>query len=133
MLDVRLKIFLWNNTIHLYLSNGEINMTKAEILTQIKQAEEDAKSMISEANDDRAKQIADARAQGKELINKAETEASKKGKDNIAQIKEKLKSEKAKMLDQGLSSAESIKSEASEKVEKATEYLVEQFERAIHA
>jgi len=73
-------------------------MTKANILSQIKKAEEDTRTMISEANEAKAKKV-----------------------------------EKEKMLKEGITAAESIKSKANSNVAKATEYLVEQFERSMHA
>lgn len=110
-----------------------MNMTKAEVLSQIKKAEEDARSMISEANEAKAKKMRDAKVQGRELINTSQTESAKKGEQKIAKAKEEIKSEKDKIIREGLADAESIKTEANKNIAKATEYLVEQFERSIHA
>jgi V/A-type H+-transporting ATPase subunit G/H len=96
--------------------NGGNNMTKANILSQIKKAEEDTRTMISEANEAKAKKVLEAKNRSRELINE-----------------EEIKSEKEKMLKEGITAAESIKSKANSNVAKATEYLVEQFERSMHA
>jgi V/A-type H+-transporting ATPase subunit G/H len=108
-------------------------MTRAEILAQIKQAEEDARLMISEANESKSKNIQDSKTKNRELINNVETQSAKEAEQKISQAKEHIIKEKENMLKGGLAEAELIKSNASKNIELATEYLVEQFERAIHA
>ena len=108
-------------------------MTKADILSQIKKAEEDARTMVSEANEAKAKKVLEAKNQSRELINEAKNESAAIADQNISQAKVKIISEKEKMLKEGVVAAESIKSKANSNVAKATEYLVEQFERSIHA
>ncbi|MBC2698809.1 MAG: ATP synthase archaeal subunit H [ANME-2 cluster archaeon] len=115
------------------LHNGENNMTKADILSQIKKAEEDTRTMISEANEAKAKKILEAKNRSRELINEVKNESAAIADTKISHAKEKIKSEKEKMLKEGVVVAESIKSKANSNVAKATEYLVEQFERSIHA
>jgi V/A-type H+-transporting ATPase subunit G/H len=115
------------------LPNGGNNMTKADILSQIKKAEEDTRTMISKANEAKAKKVLEAKNQSRELINEAKNESATIADQEISQAKEKIKSEKEKMLKEGVAAAESIKSKANSNVAKATEYLVEQFERSIHA
>ncbi|MDF1556675.1 MAG: ATP synthase archaeal subunit H [ANME-2 cluster archaeon] len=108
-------------------------MTKAEILSQIKKAEEDAESIISEANEAKAKKILEAKNQSRELLEKAQYDSQKTGEQKIAQAKKGIVSEKEKMLNEGSEMAKSIKSEAEKNIGKATASLVEQFERAINA
>ncbi len=67
------------------------------------------------------------------MINEAKNESAAIADKNISQAKEEIKSEKEKMLKEGVAAAESIKSKANSNVAKATDYLVEQFERSIHA
>lgn len=108
-------------------------MTKANILSQIKKAEEDTRTMISEANEAKAKKVLEAKNRSRELINEAKNESAVIADSKISQAKEEIKSEKEKMLKEGITAAESIKSKANSNVVKATEYLVEQFERSMHA
>lgn len=108
-------------------------MTKADILSQIKKAEEDSRTMISEANNAKTKKILEAKEHSRELINEAKKESATIADQKISHAKEKIRSEKEKMLKEGVAAAESIKSKANRNVAKATEYLVEQFERSIHA
>ena len=51
-------------------------MSRAEILSGIKQAEEEANKFILLANEARAKKISEARAQSREIIQKAQEEAA---------------------------------------------------------
>lgn len=108
-------------------------MTKAEILAQIKKAEEDAKTIISEAKELKIKKIEESKNKAREFIRNAETESVQSAEQKIVQAKERFASEKENMLHEGLANAESTKSSASNNIEKATKYLIEQFERTIHA
>ena len=108
-------------------------MTKADILSQIKKAEEDAGTLISEADEAKDKKIIEAKNLSRELINEAKKESAANAKQEISLANEKIKSKKEKMLKEGVTAAESIKSKANSNVAKATEYLMEQFERSIHA
>ncbi|MCK4937230.1 MAG: ATP synthase archaeal subunit H [Methanosarcinales archaeon] len=108
-------------------------MTKAEILSQIKKAEEDAESIISEANELKAKKIMEAKNQSRELLEKAQYDSQKTGEQKIIQSKKGIVSEKEKMLNEGSVLAKSIKSEAEKNIDTATASLVELFERAINA
>lgn len=108
-------------------------MTKAEILSQIKTAEKDAELIISQANEVRTKRILDAKNQSRELIEKARKESQNIGEKKIAQAKTEILSEKEKLSKEGLDLAESIKSKAKKNLAQATEILIEQFERAVHA
>jgi V/A-type H+-transporting ATPase subunit G/H len=114
-------------------NNGENNMTKADILSQIKKVEEDSRTMISEAKEAKTVKVLDAKNQSRELINEAKNKSSAIADQKISQAKEKIISEKEKMLKEGIAAAESIKSKANSNVPKATEYLLEQFERNIYA
>lgn len=108
-------------------------MTKAEILSQIKKAEEDAESIISQADEAKTKKILEAKNQSRELIEKTEIDSQKAGDEKIAQAKTSVVSEKENLLKEGFAAADSIKSEAENNMAKAIETLEEQFERAIYA
>jgi len=108
-------------------------MTKAEILSQIKKAEEDAESIISQAEEAKTKIILEAKNKSRELLEKVQKDSQKTGEQKIAQAKSGIVSEKEKLLKEGFAVAESIKSDAEKNQAKATASLVEQFERAINA
>lgn len=108
-------------------------MTKAEILSQIKKAEEDARSIILQANDAKASAVLEAKGQSRGLVDKSVKEAADASDKKIAEAKKQIKLEKDKLLKEGLAGAEAIKSETANNIPKATEYLLEQFERTIHA
>lgn len=108
-------------------------MTKAEILAQIKKAEDDAKSIIAEAKELKIKKIQESKNKARELIKSAETDSVKLSEQRIARAKQQFKSEKESLLKTGLAEAETIKSDASKNIKKTTDYLFEQFERAINA
>lgn len=108
-------------------------MTKAEILIQIKKAEEDARSMISEGNEAKAKKILEARSKAREIINIARQESIRDSEQKISQAKDHIRSEKKIKLQEGDVKAESIIEKANNNIAKATDFLIDQFERAINA
>lgn len=108
-------------------------MTKAEILIRIKKAEEDARSMISEGNDAKAKKILEARSRAREIINIARQESLRDAEQKIAQAKDNIMSEKKTKLQEGNVKAESIIKKANNNTAKATDFLIDQFERTIYA
>ncbi|HII80688.1 MAG TPA: ATP synthase archaeal subunit H, partial [Methanosarcina sp.] len=56
-------------------------MAKNEILSEIKKAEESAKSMVDQAVDSKNKHISDARAESREILKQAEIDAHKAAQD----------------------------------------------------
>lgn len=108
-------------------------MTKAEILLQIKKAEEDAKSIVSEGKEANNTKIIRARNQAREILENAKRESIENAEQKIAQAKEQMKIHKEDMIKKGLAEAEAVKTKADKNVTKSTEFLIDKFERSIYA
>lgn len=108
-------------------------MMKAEILSDIKKAEEDARNMISAAKEAKAETLLKAKNKGREIINTADKESMNAREGEIAKAKDQILSEKKKLLKEGQASAEAIKAGASKHIAKATKFLTEEFKRAVNA
>ncbi|MCD4844634.1 MAG: ATP synthase archaeal subunit H [Methanosarcinales archaeon] len=108
-------------------------MTKAEILLQVKKAEEDAKSIVSKGKEANNTKIIQARNQGREILENAKRESIENAEQKISQAKEQIRVQKEDMIKKGLAEAEAVKTKASENIPTSTEFLIDQFERSIYA
>jgi V/A-type H+-transporting ATPase subunit G/H len=108
-------------------------MAKDKILSEIKEVEERAKKTVSDSIDTKNERILHAQAEAREIIKQAEIDAQKSAQSALKSAKETIKSENAIIIEDGLHNAESIKEKAEANLDKAVDYLISEFERAIHA
>jgi V/A-type H+-transporting ATPase subunit G/H len=108
-------------------------MTRAEILSEIKRAEEDAKAAVVEANGSKNRKISEALAQSRDIIKKAEEDARASADSEINEAKKLIKAEREKVVQKGISEALEIKNKAKKNVDKATAFILAEFERATDA
>lgn len=108
-------------------------MTRAEILSEIKQAEEEAKNFVAKANEARDKKITEAKAESREIIRKAEEEGLEYASSEINKAREIIRAERDKITDKGSLDAEDIKKKAKKNIPKATKHILTEFERAVNA
>jgi len=108
-------------------------MTKAEILSRIKMAEEEAKATVAAAIETKSRKISDATAQSREIIRKAEEEARLNADSEIIEAKKLIKGEREKIVNKGVSDALEIKNKAKKNIEKATQFILTEFERTADA
>ncbi len=108
-------------------------MTRAEILSDIKQAEQEAKNFVSRAIEAKNQKISGAKAQSREIIKKAGEEAGKYAASEIGKAREVIKEEKKILVEQGAGEAEEIKKKAKKNITKATKFILTEFERAANA
>lgn len=108
-------------------------MTKAEILSEIKVAEEEAKASVARAIEAKNKKISDAQAQSRDIIRSAEEEARKDADSEIRKAKSLIKEEREKIIQKGKAEAEAIKAKAKNNVPQATKFILTEFERAVDA
>jgi V/A-type H+-transporting ATPase subunit G/H len=107
-------------------------MAKNEILSEIKKAEENAKKMIDEAIELKNKRISDARAEAREILKQAEVDSHKAAQDSFKSGEEKILVERDGILKDGKQNAIAMAQKAQANVDKAVDYLVKEFERAVH-
>jgi len=108
-------------------------MTRAEILSEIKKAEEEAKATVVKANESKNKKISDAAAQSREIIRIAEEDARVSVDSEINEAKKVIKGEREKIVQKGVSDAIEIKNKAKKNVDKAVTFILTDFERATNA
>ncbi|MFA4955361.1 MAG: ATP synthase archaeal subunit H [Candidatus Methanoperedens sp.] len=108
-------------------------MSRAEILSEIKQAEEEATKYILLANDAKAKKISDARAQSREIIKKAQEEAAIYSTLETSKAREIAKKEREISTEKGKKEAQDIKTKARKNIAKANTFILTEFERAVNA
>jgi len=108
-------------------------MTRAEILSEIKQAEEEAKAIVVKTNELKNKKISEASARSREIIREAEEEAQISADSEINESKKLIKGERENIVQKGASEALEMKNRAKKNVDKATEFILTEFERATDA
>ncbi len=108
-------------------------MARDEILSEIKRAEEEAKSLVASANEMRNKKISEALVQSKEIIRKAEEEAREYAESEISKARKIIKEEREKIIRKGIEEAEMIKMRSKKNIPDATKFILTEFERAANA
>lgn len=108
-------------------------MTRAEILSEIKQAEEEAKSQVAQANEMKNRKISEANMQARENIKKAEEEAQKYSESAISEARKSIREEREKIVKKGIAEALEVKDKSKKNVLKATKFILTEFERAADA
>ena len=108
-------------------------MTRAEILLEIKRAEDEAKALVAQSSEIKIRKISEAKAQSREIIKSAEEDAQKYAESEIIETKKHIKVDREKITAKGKVEAEEIKNKAKKNVKKATEFILTEFERAVNA
>lgn len=108
-------------------------MTKAEILSEIKVAEEEAKASVAKAIETKNKKISEAHAQSRDIIRSAEEDAQKYADSEVSKAKALIKEDREKIIQKGKTEAEAIKAKAKKNVANATKFILTEFERAADA
>jgi V/A-type H+-transporting ATPase subunit G/H len=108
-------------------------MAKDTILSEIKQAEANARKMVDGALKEKAERTAKARVEAREIVKQAEVDALKSAQSTLRSAEHELASEKAKIIGKGNEEAAVIANSSKAKVDKAVENLISEFERAVHA
>jgi len=108
-------------------------MAKEKILSEIKEAEDNARKMIDDGKKRKNDRIASARAEAREIIKQAEVDAQISVQSAMSSAEQSITSDRKKIIEDGVHEAESIAKSASSKVDEAVKLIVNEFERAIHA
>jgi len=105
---------------------------KIEVLKDIKKAEEEYKTMISEAEAGRVKALADAQLEGDNLIQKAHVEAEEYKKKRIADAKSTAAFRYDAIVKKGRDQAAVLEQKGRQNIDKAVELLVSRFKEQLH-
>ncbi|MDK2834054.1 MAG: V/A-type H+/Na+-transporting ATPase subunit [Methanolobus sp.] len=108
-------------------------MAKEKILSEIKEAEGNARKMVENGAKSKQDRINSARAEAREIMKQAEADAHRSAQNAIKSAEETISSEKQEIIKAGLAEAEATKVKASSNVDNAVNMLLTEFERAVHA
>ena len=108
-------------------------MSKAEILTQLKTAEEQAKQGRAKAEEEAKLVVANARKDSSSIIESARKKAAVDAKAMTDKAAAEISTEAKAMRVEGEQSAATLKASALKNVSIATDYLEKEFERYIDA
>ncbi|HWQ44951.1 MAG TPA: ATP synthase archaeal subunit H, partial [Methanosarcina barkeri] len=97
-----------------------------------KKAEENAKKMIDEAIEIKNKRISDARAEAREILKQAEIDSHKAAQDSFKSGEAKVLAERDRVLKDGEQNALAMAQKAQANVDSAVDYMLREFERAVH-
>lgn len=108
-------------------------MEKAEILQQIKDAEEKVRIATKEAEERRKQLQAEGKRRSIEKLESAEAALRKELDSRISEAKSRIDTQKKALLDEGTRKAEALTSNARQRMGKAREFVLTEFERAVDA
>jgi len=106
---------------------------KAGILQQIKIAEEKVRAVTKEAEEKRKQLQAEGKRRSIEKIESAEAALRKEIDSKMSEARSRVERRRKAMLDEGARRAESVAADARQKMGKAKEFVLAEFERAIDA
>ena len=107
-------------------------MSRTDILSDIKQAEQKADELIKSAETARKTAIADARRDSVKKIQDAEAQCRSAFESAISAAKNKLDSERADLLKDGTSKAAVIEQKSAVKIQEVKDFLNKEFERTLN-
>jgi vacuolar-type H+-ATPase subunit H len=112
---------------------GVAGMGKAEILIDIKKAEEKVRAMSLAAEEKRKQLQAEGKRGALVIMEAAEASTRAEGDAKIARAKADLSVRRKVVLDEGAKKADTLATEARQKMRNAKEYVLSEFERAADA
>jgi vacuolar-type H+-ATPase subunit H len=109
------------------------DLEKAEILQQIKDAEERVRTATKEAEERRKQLQADGKRSAIEKLDAADAALRKELDLQLSQARSRIDRQKKALLDEGVRKAEALKSNAHQRMSKAEEFVLSEIERALDA
>ena len=108
-------------------------MSRAETLLKVKEAEAEAKKIVSQAEDKAKATAAAARKEAVRIVQEADEKGKAAYDSAYAAEKAKIAAERETIVKKGAEEAERLKAKARTNVPKADAYLLERFERTVDA
>jgi V/A-type H+-transporting ATPase subunit G/H len=109
---------------------GVAGMGKAEILVDIKKAEEKVRAMSLDAEDKRKQLQAEGKRRALAIIDAAESSMRAEGDARLAKAKADIDARKRVIMDEGAKKAGTLAAEARQRMGSAKEFVLSEFERA---
>lgn len=108
-------------------------MGKAEILQQIKETEEKVRVITKDAEERRKQLQAEGKRKAIEKIDAADAALRKELDSKLSEARLRIERQKKAVLDEGAAKAEALAANARQRMGKAKEFVLVEFERAIDA
>jgi len=102
--------------------------TMAEVIQEVQKAETDAKEIVEESKEIKAEKIRKAEEKASNIIEEAHKRAENEKRSEINDFKSDLEHEISKIIEDAEDSASTINEEASQNMESAVDFLMEEFE-----
>jgi vacuolar-type H+-ATPase subunit H len=109
------------------------DLGKTEILQQIKVAEEKVRVVTKEAEERRKQLQAEGKRRAIERIDAADAALRKAIDSRISEARSRIERRKKAVLDEGAKKAEALTANARQRMGKAKEFVLTEFERAVDA
>jgi vacuolar-type H+-ATPase subunit H len=109
------------------------NLEKVEILQHIKDAEERVRASIKDAEEKRKQLQAEGKRKAIEKADSADAALRKAIDSRISEARAHIESRRKSLLDEGARKAEALTSSARQRIGKAREFVLAEFERAADA
>lgn len=109
------------------------DLEKAAILQQIKNAEENVRAVTKDAEERRKQLQAEGKRRAIAKFESADAALRKELDSRVAEARSRVDRKKKTLLEEGAKNAEALKSNARQKMSKAEEFVLSEFERAVDA
>ncbi|PSH01468.1 MAG: ATP synthase archaeal subunit H [Nanohaloarchaea archaeon SW_10_44_10] len=99
------------------------------IVQEVRKTEEDAGSIVEEAERKKEKIIGQAEERASEIVEEAEQDAEKEKLERMNKFKDKVNDEREEIVGEGREEADELREKASKNFENAENFLKERFEK----
>jgi len=110
---------------------GERHLSRAEILLQVKNAEEEAQQILKRARDEEKALASSARKEAVRRVQEAEERLQEEFNSALSAEKDRVASLREELIRKGQAEASSIERMAEERIQKAKIHLKSLFERIV--
>lgn len=106
-------------------------MKKVETLAKIKEAEEQAKQMKSDALKEKDKIIRNAKRESLFVLENMEKKGAELRNEKLSEIEAEIQRERSTLLKEGKGKGETLKTQASARIDEAVDFLIKRFEDGV--
>lgn len=112
--------------------SGSVNLSRTDILSEIKKAEADADAKVAQAEADKKSAIAEARRNSVKKIQDAEAQMRSSYESAMSKEMETLAAKRDEMLADGQKIADGIASKSEARMQEVRDYLNKEVERTLN-
>ena len=112
--------------------SGSVNLSRTDILSEIKKAEANADAKVAQAEADKKSAIAEARRNSVKKIQDAEAQMRSSYESAVAKESEVLAIKRDEMLANGKSTAADIEARSEARMQEVRDYLNKEIERTLN-